>query len=55
MMFLYSGLLIVLNRRLLTPALRPAGYRIATLVWAVALFGTLSAITIVDQVRKLAN
>jgi hypothetical protein len=27
--------------------------RIAALVWAVALFGLLSVITIVDQARKL--
>jgi hypothetical protein len=33
--------------------LRPAGYRIAALVWAVGLFGILTAITIVDQVNKL--
>ncbi len=55
MMFIYSGLLIILNRRLLAPELRPAGYRVAALVWAVALFGILSAITIVDQARKLAG
>jgi hypothetical protein len=55
MMFLYSGLLIVLNRRLLAPPLRPAGYRIAALIWAVGLFGILSAITIADQARRLAG
>ncbi len=53
MMFIYSGLLIVLNRRLLAPPLRPAGYRVGALVWAVGLFGILSAVTIVDQARKL--
>ncbi|HEX8668061.1 MAG TPA: Nramp family divalent metal transporter [Allosphingosinicella sp.] len=55
MMFIYSGLLILLNRRLLAPELRPAGYRVAALVWAMALFGLLSAITLADQVRKLAG
>jgi hypothetical protein len=55
MMFIYSGLLIVLNRRLLAPELRPAGYRVAALVWAVALFGILSVITIIDQAKKLAG
>jgi hypothetical protein len=55
MMFIYSALLIILNRRLLAPPLRPAGYRIGALVWAVALFGILSVITIVDQARKLAG
>ncbi|MEO6359236.1 MAG: Nramp family divalent metal transporter [Sphingomicrobium sp.] len=53
MMFIYSALLIVLNRRLLAPELRPAGYRVAALVWAVALFGILSAITLMDQLGKL--
>lgn len=55
MMFIYSGLLIVLNRRLLAAPLRPRGYRIAALAWAVALFGLLSVITIADQVGKLAG
>ena len=51
MMFVYSALLIMLNRRLLAPELRPAGYRVAALVWAVGLFGILTAITVVDQAR----
>ena len=53
MMFLYSALLILLNRRLLGPPLRPAGYRVAALVWATVLFGTLTAITVMDQARRL--
>lgn len=53
MMFVYSALLIILNRRLLDPELRPAGYRVAALAWAVALFGVLSAITVTDQIAKL--
>jgi hypothetical protein len=52
MMFIYSALLIVLNRRLLPAELRPAPYRVASLVWAVALFGILSAITVLDQASK---
>ena len=52
-MFIYSALLIVLNRRLLPPPLRPRLYRTASLVWATGLFGILSAITLVDQARKL--
>jgi hypothetical protein len=55
MMFVYSALLIVLNRRLLAPALRPAGYRVAALVWAVGLFGLLSVITVIDQLKRLAG
>lgn len=53
MMFIYSALLVVLNRRMLAPPLRPAAYRIAAMIWAVALFGLLSAITIVEQARRL--
>ena len=53
MMVVYSALLILLNRRLLASELRPAGYRIAALVWAVGLFGVLSAITVMDLVSKL--
>jgi len=52
-MFVYSALLIVLNRRLLAPELRPAGYRVAALAWAVGLFGILTAITVIDQVGRL--
>jgi hypothetical protein len=55
MMFIYSALLIVLNRRLLAPELHPAGYRVAALGWAVLLFGALSVITVVDQLRKLTG
>ena len=53
MMFVYSGLLIRLNRRLLDPPLRPAGYRVAALAWAVLLFGGLSILTVIDQVGRL--
>jgi hypothetical protein len=53
MMFIYSGLLIILNRRLLAPPLRPGAFRVATLVWALGLFGILSAITIDEQLRRL--
>ena len=53
MMFFYSALLIVLNLGLLEQPLRPAGYRIAALVWSTALFGILSVITLADQARRL--
>jgi hypothetical protein len=52
MMFLYSILLIRVSS-LLDPALRPRRYRVAALVWAVLLFGALSAMTAVDQFGKL--
>jgi hypothetical protein len=55
MMFIYSGLLILLNRRVLSEPLRITGFRIAALVWAVALFGALSVLTIVEQAHKLLH
>jgi hypothetical protein len=53
MMFIYSGLLILVNRRLLAPALRPGAVRVGALAWAVLLFGVLSGITVVDQLGRL--
>jgi hypothetical protein len=53
MMFLYSGLLILLNRRVLPEPVRPRGYRVAALVWSFLLFGVLSAITIWEQGKTL--
>jgi hypothetical protein len=52
MMFIYSVLLLILNRHLLDKPLRPSRPRIAALVFAIALFGTLSAATIVEQVGR---
>jgi hypothetical protein len=53
MMFLYSGLLILINRRTLPGPLRVRGVRLAALIWAVALFGVLSVLTFRDQITKL--
>jgi hypothetical protein len=53
MMFGYALLLIVLNRRVLPEPIRITGGRIAALVWAVLLFGTLAVLTIIDQVSIL--
>jgi hypothetical protein len=49
MMFIYSGLLILINKRSLPPAIRIGGFRTATLVWSVLLFGTASVIAIYGQ------
>ena len=51
-MFIYSTLLIRLNRRALPEAVRPGAGRIATLVWAAAAFGVLSLLTIWSQVQR---
>jgi hypothetical protein len=46
-------LLIMLNRQVLTPEIRPGNGRVGALVWAFPLFGVLSALTIIQQVPKL--
>jgi hypothetical protein len=49
MMFIYSGLLILINKRSLPPAVRITGFRTATMIWSVLLFGAASVIAISDQ------
>ena len=53
MMFLYSGLLILVNRRTLPPPIRIRGLRLVMLIWAIALFGTLSVLTFQAQIAGL--
>jgi vacuolar-type H+-ATPase subunit I/STV1 len=53
MMFLYSGLLILINRRTLPGPIRIRGVRLGVLVWSILLFGTLSVLTFRDQISKL--
>jgi hypothetical protein len=53
MMFVYSALLILVNRRLLPEAIRVRGVRLAALGWSFALFGVLSVLTIVDRAKEL--
>ena len=53
MMFLYSGLLILINRRILPPPIRIRGFRLGALIWSILLFGTLSVLTFRDQIGKL--
>jgi hypothetical protein len=52
MMFLYSGLLIALNRRFLPAAIQVRGVRLAVLVWSMAFFGLLAALTIWQQAMR---
>ena len=51
-MFLYSMMLIALNRKLLPDAIRITPFRTATLVWSTLLFGSLALYTIYDQVMQ---
>jgi hypothetical protein len=52
MMFVYSILLVVLNRRTLPAALRTAPWRVAVLSLSAAFFGFLSYLVIAEQVAK---
>ena len=53
MMFIYSGLLILINRKILPAPIRVRGWRLAGLVWSILLFGVLSVLTFRDQIAKL--
>jgi hypothetical protein len=53
MMFIYSALLILINRRSLPAPIRVRGVRLAMLIWAIALFGTLSVLTFEAQLGNL--
>ncbi|MEV4756564.1 Nramp family divalent metal transporter [Micromonospora sp. NPDC049559] len=55
MMFLYSIMLLVLNRRVLPEPIRPRSYRVVALLWAVALFGVFSALTVWQQGERLLD
>lgn len=50
-MFLYSFLLIVLNRGALPDALKPNAFRVSTLVWSTFFFGSLAVLTIWQQLK----
>ena len=52
-MFIYSFLLIMLNRGALPAAIRPNPFRVGTLVWSTLFFGILSALTIWQQLQRL--
>jgi hypothetical protein len=51
-MFLYSMLLIALNKRMLPEAIRINAFRTATLLWSTLLFGSLAIYTIYDQLQR---
>jgi hypothetical protein len=53
MMFVYSILLLIMNRRSLPEPIRVRSYRIAALVFGACFFGVLSVITIIEQGRQL--
>jgi hypothetical protein len=51
-MFVYSILLIQLNRRALPPALRVRGLRLGVLIFAVIFYGFFSGWLVVVQVQS---
>jgi hypothetical protein len=53
MMFLYSALLILINRRILPAPIRIRGVRLGALIWSFLLFGVLSALTFADRIGEL--
>ena len=55
MMFIYSGLLILINRKILPEPIRIRGVRLVMLVWAILLFGTLSVLTFRAQIIRLLS
>ncbi len=52
-MFIYSALLVIINRRFMPEPLKIRGFRLAALVWAFGLFGVLSVIVVIDQFGEL--
>jgi hypothetical protein len=54
-MFVYSCLLIQLNRRTLPVEIRVGGGRLVALAWAVLFYGFFSVILLVDQFGKLTG
>jgi hypothetical protein len=53
MMFIYSALLILINRRILPEPIRIRGIRLGALVWSFLLFGVLSVLTFQDRIGEL--
>ncbi|MCM3879709.1 MAG: Nramp family divalent metal transporter [Vicinamibacterales bacterium] len=55
MMFMYSILLLMLNRTHLPDAIKIRSYRVAAIAWSVLFFGTLAALTIWAQLATLRS
>jgi hypothetical protein len=53
MMFVYSILLLVINRRSLPEPIRVRSYRAGALVFGACFFGVLSVITVIEQGKQL--
>ncbi|MGI5273022.1 Nramp family divalent metal transporter [Nonomuraea sp. CA-218870] len=53
MMFVYSILLIRLNRTALPAPIRIRSFRLGAMVWAIAFFGTLTVLTVIQQAQRI--
>ena len=53
MMFIYSALLLMVNRRTLPKEIRPGAGRVVALIWAFLLFGVLTVLTFRQQLQNL--
>ena len=53
MMFIYSILLLRLNRRAMPEPIKVRSVRVAALVWSAAFFGALSLLTVIQQANRL--
>ena len=53
MMFLYSALLILINRRSLPAPLRIGVRRTIALLWSFVLFGVLAGLTFYEEIPAL--
>ena len=53
MMFIYSILLLVMNRTALPPSIKIRSYRVAALIWSTVFFGFMAVLALNEQVRKL--
>lgn len=53
MMFVYPGLLILINRKTLPEPSWVRGLRLGMLVWAILLFGPLTVLTFRAQLLRL--
>jgi hypothetical protein len=54
-MFIYSVLLIILNRRALPEATKICGVRPVAMAWAVPFFGGFSVVLVIDRARTLLS
>jgi hypothetical protein len=48
-MFIYSMLLLVINRRFLPAPLKVRGLRLLVLLWATGLFGVMSVLVAINE------